>query len=68
MAAHLDTLFRGNKVLASYPFRVVRDADLEIRQDEADDLIQSIEESLSRRRFGSVTQLIVDREMPEIPK
>jgi polyphosphate kinase len=65
VAAHLDTLFRGMKVVQSYPFRVIRDADLEIREDEAGDLLQTIEESLSRRRFGFVTQLSVGADMPE---
>jgi polyphosphate kinase len=65
VAAHLDMLFRGMKVLQSFPFRVVRDADLEIREDEAGDLLQTIELSLSRRRFGFVTRLAVTPEMPE---
>jgi polyphosphate kinase len=65
VAAHLDTLFRGMKVLQSFPFRVIRDADLEIRADEAADLLQTIEESLAQRRFGSVTRLTVTRDMPE---
>jgi polyphosphate kinase len=64
VAAHLPMLFRGMKVVSSYPFRVIRDADLEIREDEAGDLLQSIEESLVRRRFGSVSQLVVSRRMP----
>jgi polyphosphate kinase len=64
VAAHLPMLFRGMKVVSSYPFRVIRDADLEIREDEAGDLLQSIEESLVRRRFGSVSQLVVTRKMP----
>lgn len=65
VAAHLDMLFRGMKVLQSYAFRVIRDADLEIREDEAGDLLQTIEMSLARRRFGSVTQLTVSDDMPE---
>jgi len=64
VAAHLGTLFRGMRVVHSYPFRVIRDADLEIREDEAGDLLQSIEESLVRRRFGSVSQLVVAEKMP----
>jgi len=64
IAAHLDMLFRGMKVLASFPFHVVRDADLEIRLDEAEDLLETIEQSLARRRFGSVTQLTVAADMP----
>ncbi len=65
VAAHLDTLFRGMKVVQSYPFRVVRDADLEIREDEAGDLLQTIETSLARRRFGDVSRLVVAGQTPE---
>lgn len=64
VGAHLDQLFRGIRVLASYPFRVIRDADIEIREDEADDLLQSIESVLRRRRFGSVAQLEVHSSTP----
>ncbi|NWJ48115.1 MAG: polyphosphate kinase 1 [Chloroflexi bacterium] len=65
VAANLDTLFTGLQVVNSYAFRVVRDADIEIRQDEAGDLLQTVEESLARRRFGSVTQLLVDAHTPD---
>jgi len=65
IAAHLDTLFRGMKVLDSFAFRVIRDADLEIREDEAGDLLQTIEDSLARRRFGSVSRLDIASDMPD---
>lgn len=65
VAAHLAELFRGMEVVASYPFRVIRDADLEIWTDEAGDLLQSIEQSLHRRRFGSVSLLAVAPDMPD---
>jgi polyphosphate kinase len=64
IAAHLPALFRGLKVIRTYPFRVIRDADLEIREDEAGDLLQSIERGLIRRRFGSVSQLEISSEAP----
>ncbi len=64
IAAHLPSLFRGLKVPKSYAFRVVRDADFEIREDEAGDLLQSIERGLIRRRFGSVSQLEVSADLP----
>ncbi len=38
IAAHLDMLFSGLEVIASFPFRITRDADLEIEVDEASDL------------------------------
>lgn len=64
VGAHLDRLFRRMKVVKHYWFRVVRDADIEIRADEAEDLLQSIQNVLQQRRFGSVVQLEVDRSAP----
>ena len=65
VAANLTKLFCGLDVVASYPFRIVRDADFEIREDEAGDLLQTIERGLMRRRFGSVSQLEICSTMPE---
>ena len=48
IAAHLDALFPGMEVLAHHPFRVTRDADLEL-EDEAEDLLAAIEIVLRRR-------------------
>lgn len=65
VSANLEMLFPGVKVLKSYPFRVIRDADLEIREDEAGDLLQAIQASLNRQRFGDVVFLSVEKGMPE---
>jgi len=65
VAANLDLLFPGLRVTAAYPFRITRDADLEIEEDEADDLLSSIEESVEMRDFGSEVRLEVDQAMPE---
>jgi polyphosphate kinase len=65
VAANLDMLFPGLETIAAYPFRVTRDADLEIEEDEASDLLTTIEESVSMRHFGSVVRLEVDTAMPE---
>ncbi|HEU0003407.1 MAG TPA: RNA degradosome polyphosphate kinase, partial [Ktedonobacteraceae bacterium] len=59
IAAHLSMLFPGFDVLESYAFRVLRDADIEIREDESSDLLESIEQSLRERRFGAVVNLVV---------
>jgi polyphosphate kinase len=64
IAAHLSKLFPGIEVWESYPFRVLRDADIEIREDEAGDLLEQIEEGLRERRFGSVVDLAVNPSMP----
>jgi len=62
---NLDMLFPGLNVVAAYPFRVTRDADLEIEEDEASDLLESIEESVGMRQFGSAVRLEVDKAMPK---
>lgn len=58
MARHLDALFPGMEILSHDLFRVTRDADFEI-SDEADDLLQAVEDELRRRRFGEVVRLEV---------
>ena len=52
MRNNIEELFPGVQVLGAYLFRVIRDADIEIREQEAADLIQAIEETLRLRRFG----------------
>ncbi len=63
--ANLDSLFPGLDVVAAYPFRVTRDADLEIEEDEASDLLASIEQSVGMRQFGLAVRLEIDKEMPK---
>src|SRR5258708_5769272 len=65
IAAHLSMLFPGFDVWESYPFRVLRDADIELREDDSSDLLESIEQSLRERRFGSVVDLAVNPSMPQ---
>jgi polyphosphate kinase len=65
IAAHLSMLFPGFEIWESYPFRVIRDADIELKEDDAGDLmIESIEQGLRERRFGSVVDLAVNPSMP----
>ncbi len=64
-AAHLGLLFPGMEVLECHPFRVTRDSDIAFEDDEAEDLLQSIEEELRKRRFRSVVRLEVTPTMPE---
>ena len=64
IAAHLDLLFPGVEVVASYPFRVLRDADIEIQSDEAGDLLDTVEQTVRQRRFGSAVMLIIQPGMP----
>ena len=62
--ANLDELFTGMEVVEAHLFRVTRNADLAIEEDEADDLLMAIEEELRRRRFGEAVRLEVERSMP----
>jgi len=64
IAANLDMLFPGMEVDSHHLFRVTRNADLDIEEDEADDLLMAMEEELRRRRFGKVVRLEVERSMP----
>ncbi|MBA2682513.1 MAG: polyphosphate kinase 1, partial [Ktedonobacteraceae bacterium] len=64
IAAHLDQLFPGFQIWESYPFRVIRDADIELQEDEASDLIEYIEQEVRDRRFGVVVDLTVNPSMP----
>ncbi len=65
IAANLDMLFPDIEVVASYLFRVTRDADFEIEEDEAADLLQAMEEVVGQRHFGFAVRLEVDNRMPE---
>jgi polyphosphate kinase len=65
IGANLGMLFPGLSVKESYVFRVTRNADIEIQEDEAEDLIRSIEESIRLRRFGSVVRVGIEETMPD---
>jgi polyphosphate kinase len=65
IAHHLDELFPGMEILSYDYFRVTRDADFEI-SDEADDLLQAVEDELRRRRFGEVVRLEVGADMDPV--
>jgi polyphosphate kinase len=62
--ANLQYLFTGMEVTESHLFRVTRNADFTVEEDEADDLLMAIEEELRRRRFGAAVRLEVERTMP----
>lgn len=65
VAANLDLLFPSIDVVTAYPFRITRDADLEIKEDEASDLLTSVEAQIEMRHWGSVVRLEIDCNMPE---
>lgn len=65
MVAHLDKLFEGVEILEAHPFHVIRNADYDIQEIESDDLMETIEEEIRKRRFGPVVRLLVFDSMPE---
>jgi polyphosphate kinase len=65
LQANLGDLFPGLEIVSSHLFRVTRDADIEIQEDEASDLLATIEQEVRRRRFGAVVRLEV---APRTPK
>jgi polyphosphate kinase len=65
IAAHLGALFPGMDIESHHPFRVTRNADLTLEEDEADDLLEAVEMELRRRRFGRAVRLETDDAMSD---
>lgn len=66
IAHNLDALFPGMNVLECHPFRITRNADLAVEEDEADDLLLAIEQELRKRKFGgSAVRMEIQDSMPE---
>jgi polyphosphate kinase len=65
IANNLDTLFPGMEIIEVHPFRVTRNADMIIQELEADDLLETMEKSVLRRRFGDVVRVTINPDMPE---
>ena len=63
IAAHLEALFPGMEIETHHPFRVTRNADLTLEEEEADDLLEAVEMELRRRRFGRAVRVEVDASM-----
>jgi polyphosphate kinase len=59
IAAHLDSLFPGLEVVEHHLFRVTRNTDIEVEEDRDEDLLQALERTLTRRRFGPAVRLEV---------
>lgn len=62
--ANLGVLFPGMQIVSAHPFRVIRDADIEIQELEADDLLESMQLGIRKRKFGSVVQVAIYESMP----
>src|SRR4249919_648511 len=65
IAVHLDALFPGMTVVDHWMFRVTRNADLTVEEEEADDLLVALEMELRRRRFGRAVRLEIDASMTD---
>ena len=65
IAAHLDQLFPGMEIEQNHAFRVTRNADLTLEEEEADDLLAAVEIELRRRRFGRAVRLEIDAAMSD---
>jgi len=61
---NLSQLFPKMRILQCHPFRIIRDADIEIEEDEAGDLLESIEQGIRSRRYGKVVRLDITPDMP----
>ncbi len=64
ITANLGALFPGMIVVEAYPFHVTRNADVQIQELEALDLLDTMEAGVRRRRFGQVVRLLVTEKMP----
>ncbi len=64
IAVHLGALFPGMEVLGHHVFRVTRNADIDVEEDEGGDLLMAIESELTQRRFGHVVRLEIHPDMP----
>lgn len=65
---NLELLFPKMEIVEAHRFRLTRDTDIEIQEDEADDLLTVIEENIRQRRFGSVVRLEINKSMPPFMK
>jgi len=65
IAANISLLFPGMKIVGAHPFRIIRDADMEIQEIEADDLLETMQQSILDRKFGSVVQVAIYESMPQ---
>ncbi len=62
--ANIQELFPGTQVKSAHLFRIVRDTDIVIQEDEADDLLESVDRSLRKLRYGALSLLQVEASMP----
>jgi polyphosphate kinase len=64
ITANLARLFPGMEIVEAHPFRIIRDADIEIQELEADDLLETMQQNIRKRKFGSVVKVAIYEKMP----
>jgi polyphosphate kinase len=64
IGAHLNSLYRGMSIKSWFTFRVTRNADLDLEEEEAEDLLAAVEMELRRRRFGQAIRLEIQDQVP----
>ena len=64
LTANLSSLFPGMEIVEAHPFHITRDADSEIQDLEAGDLMESVEEGVFQRRFADVVRVEINEDMP----
>ena len=65
ISAHLDLLFPGMKIVQHHTFRVTRNEDVEVEEDDAENLLDALERELTKRKFGAVVRLEVEEVIDE---
>ena len=65
ISAHLDLLFPGMEIVQHHAFRVTRNEDVEVEEDDAENLLDALERELTRRKFGAVVRLEVEENIDE---
>jgi polyphosphate kinase len=63
ISENLTSLFPGIEVIEAHPFRIIRDADMVIQELEAEDLLETMEQTVRQRRFGSVVLITINESM-----
>lgn len=64
---NIDKLFLNYDIISCHPFRVMRNADLSIDEDEAEDLLKEIEQKLKKRQWGEVIRLDIEKKAGQAP-
>jgi len=62
--ANLKHLFPGMKAIRAYPFRIIRNTDFDLQEDETEDLLESMQQRLQQQKFGATVMVSIHKSMP----